>query len=315
MINKTILISGCCGFIGSHLCDHYLKKKFDVIGIDNLLTGSLSNIIHLEGNKNFSFFELDVCNEIKINSKIDYILHFASTASPTDYLKFPIKTLQIGSVGTENILKLAIKNDASVLLASTSEVYGDPLQHPQKESYFGNVNPIGPRGVYDEAKRYLEAMTMAYHNKWKLNTKIVRIFNTYGPRMRADDGRAIPTFINQALNNKDLTVFGDGNQTRSFCYIDDTIEGISKLLDCKYSYTVNIGNPDEYTILELTEKIKKLTDSESKIIYKKLPENDPKVRRPNIELAKKILKWIPKVKLNDGLLKTINHYQNLHKFN
>jgi len=315
MTNKTILISGCCGFIGSHLCDHYLKKKFNVIGIDNLLTGSLSNISHLEGNKNFRFFELDVCHKIKINSKIDYILHFASTASPIDYLKFPIKTLQIGSVGTENILKLAIKNDASVLLASTSEVYGDPLQHPQKESYFGNVNPIGPRGVYDEAKRYLEAMTMAYHNKRKLNTKIVRIFNTYGPRMRIDDGRAIPTFINQALNNKDLTVFGNGNQTRSFCYIDDTVEGISKLLDCKYNYPVNIGNPVEFTILELTEKIKKLTDSESKIIYKKLPENDPKVRRPNIELAKNILKWEPKVKLNDGLLKTINHYQNLHKFN
>lgn len=314
MNNKTILISGCCGFIGSHLCDHYLKKKFDVIGIDNLLTGSLSNISHLINNKSFRFFESDVCLKIKIDCKIDYILHFASTASPVDYLKFPIKTLQIGSVGTENILKLAIKNGASVLLASTSEVYGDPLQHPQKESYFGNVNPIGPRGVYDEAKRYLEAMTMAYHNKKKLNTKIVRIFNTYGPRMRIDDGRAIPTFINQALNNKDLTVFGDGNQTRSFCYIDDTVEGISKLLDCDYNYPVNIGNPDEFTILQLIEKIKKLTYSASKIIYKKLPENDPKVRRPNLELAKKILKWEPKVKLNDGLIKTIHHYQNLHKF-
>ena len=313
MNTKTILISGCCGFIGSHLCDHYLKKKFNVIGIDNLLTGTLANISHLKNNKSFKFIELDVCRKVKVNYKIDYILHFASTASPVDYLKFPIKTLQIGSVGTENILKLATKNNATVLLASTSEVYGDPLEHPQKESYFGNVNPIGPRGVYDEAKRYLEAMTMAYHNKRKLNTKIVRIFNTYGPRMRINDGRAIPTFINQALINKDLTVFGNGTQTRSFCYIDDTVDGISKLLDSNYNYPINIGNTDEFTILQLTKKIKKLTNSSSKIIFNELPENDPKVRRPNIDLAKKILNWKPKIELNEGLIETIKYYKNLYK--
>ncbi len=312
MKNKTILITGCCGFIGSHLCDYFIEKNYNVIGIDNLLTGNLSNIDHLDSDK-FRFIEQDVCDEIKINFKIDKILHFASTASPVDYLKFPIKTLRIGSIGTENILKLAVKNCASVLLASTSEVYGDPLEHPQEESYFGNVNPIGPRGVYDEAKRYLEAMTMAYFIKKKINTKIVRIFNTYGPRMRINDGRAIPTFINQALNNKDFSIYGDGKQTRSFCYISDTVQGISKLLDSNYNYPVNIGNPNEFSILELTNIIKDLTNSRSNVLYKKLPENDPKVRKPSINLAKKILKWEPKVKIKDGLIKTIKYYQNLIK--
>ena len=232
---KKILITGCCGFIGSHLCDYFIKKNYYIIGIDNLLTGSIENIKHLEFNKNFKFLNSDVCNEIKLKEKIDFILHFASTASPVDYLKFPIKTLQIGSVGTENVLKLGVQNRATVLVASTSEVYGDPLEHPQNESYFGNVNPIGPRGVYDEAKRYLEAMTIAYKKKLNLDIRIVRIFNTYGPRMRKNDGRAIPNFINQKLNKENITIYGDGLQTRSFCYISDTISGIYKLLETNMS--------------------------------------------------------------------------------
>lgn len=311
---KTILITGCCGFIGSHLCDHFILKKFLVIGLDNLLTGSYNNIEHLESNENFFFYEYDVCSEIKLNQKIDYILHFASTASPLDYLKFPIKTLQIGSIGTENILKLGLKNKSVVLVASTSEVYGDPLEHPQKESYFGNVNPIGPRGVYDEAKRYLEALTTAYSNKKNLDVRIVRIFNTYGPRMRVNDGRAIPNFINQAIKNQDLTIYGSGKQTRSFCYIKDTINGIDKTLFSNYKLPINIGNPDEFTILELVKIIKELISTKSEIIFESLPENDPKVRKPDITLAKTILKWEPKINLRDGLLKTINYYNKLHIF-
>ena len=308
---KTVLITGCCGFIGSHLSEYFTNKEFNVIGIDNLLTGNFDNIKHLNKLNNFKFYEHDVCKEINIKTKIDYILHFASTASPIDYLKFPIKTLQIGSIGTENILKLGVKNNATVLVASTSEIYGDPLEHPQKETYYGNVNPIGPRGVYDEAKRYLEAMTIAYKNKKKLNIRIVRIFNTYGPKMRINDGRAIPNFINQILNNKDITVYGDGNQTRSFCYIDDTISGVIKLLKTDYQFPVNIGNPKEYTILQLVDKIKAIIPSSSNIVYRNLPENDPKIRRPDIQLAKKLLNWEPKTKLIDGLERTIKYYQIL----
>ena len=290
------------------MCDYFIKKNYYIIGIDNLLTGSIENIKHLEFNKNFKFLNSDVCNEIKLEEKIDSILHFASTASPVDYLKFPIKTLQIGSLGTENVLKLGVQNKATVLVASTSEVYGDPLEHPQNESYFGNVNPIGPRGVYDEAKRYLEAMTIAYKKKLNLDIRIVRIFNTYGPRMRKNDGRAIPNFINQKLNKENITIYGDGSQTRSFCYISDTISGIYKLLETNYQLPVNIGNPNEYSIKELAQIISDLIPNKSKIIYKKLPENDPKLRQPNIELAKKILNWTPKVKLVDGLKMTINFY-------
>ena len=310
MINKTMLITGCCGFIGSHLCDYFLSKNFNVIGLDNLLTGNIENINHLNSNKSFEYIEFDICDKFRTKKKIDYILHFASPASPVDYLKYPIKTLQIGSKGTENILELGLKNNSTILLASTSEVYGDPLVHPQNESYFGNVNPVGPRGVYDEAKRYLEAITMAYNKKKNLNTKIVRIFNTYGPRMRKNDGRAIPNFINQALNNNDFTIFGSGKQTRSFCYIDDTVIGIAKLLMSEYNKPVNIGNPKEFTILQLVKKIKSLIPSSSKILYHELPENDPKVRKPDISLAKKLLKRNPKIDLNKGLINTISYYKN-----
>ena len=314
MNNKTILITGCCGFIGSHLVDYFLEKKFRVIGLDNLLTGDLQNIEHHKKNKNFIFFKEDVCNEFDPNEKIDYILHFASPASPIDYLKYPIETLYIGAYGTDNMLKLALKNKAVILVASTSEVYGDPKEHPQSESYYGNVNPVGPRGVYDEAKRYLEALTVAYKTKKKLDVRIVRIFNTYGPRMRVHDGRAIPNFINQALNNNDLTVYGQGTQTRSFCYVNDTIEGIVKLLFSNYQYPVNIGNPDEYSILDLVEIIKKETKSNSKIIYKELPKNDPKVRKPDITLAKKKLAWSPKIKLIYGIKLTINYFKKFSNF-
>ena len=310
-MSYRVLITGCCGFIGSHLCDFFLKKELEVIGIDNLMTGRIENISNFISNQKFDFIEHDICKPIKIKSNINFILHFASPASPFDYLKFPIETLEIGSKGTENALKLALEKNSIILVASTSEVYGDPLEHPQKETYYGNVNPIGPRGVYDEAKRYLEAITMAYHKKYNLNTKIVRIFNTYGENMRLNDGRAIPNFINQALNNLDFTVFGDGSQTRSFTYIDDTIMGIYKLLMSTYNYPVNIGNPHEYTVNELIHEIKKIIPTTSKLSYHKLPENDPLVRKPDITLAKKILKWEPKIKLEIGLLKTINYFKNL----
>ncbi len=310
---KTTLITGCAGFIGSHLTDFLLKKKHKIIGIDNLLTGDERNLHHLKDNKDFKFIKHDVCKNLEIDYDIDYILHFASTASPTDYLKYPIRTLQIGSIGTEQILKLALKKNATVLVASTSEVYGDPLEHPQKETYFGNVNPIGPRGVYDEAKRYLEAITMAYHSKMNLDCKIVRIFNTYGPRMRVGDGRAIPNFINQIINNNDITIYGDGSQTRSFCYIDDTIKGIYKVLKSNYNLPINIGNPDEYSINELVNILKKLIPNSCNTIYFDLPENDPKVRKPNISLAKKIIKWEPNYNLIDGLNSTINYFLKLDK--
>lgn len=310
----NVIISGAAGFIGSHLCDFYLKMGHSVIGLDNLSTGVIENINHLKTNDRFKFIEIDVSDEFNIEEKIDIILHFASPASPIDYLNFPIKTLLVGSRGTFNMLNLAKKNNATILVASTSEVYGDPLEHPQSENYFGNVNPIGPRGVYDEAKRYLEAISMAFHRKYNLNIKIVRIFNTYGPRMRINDGRAVPTFINQAMNNKDFTVHGDGNQTRSFCFIDDTINGIAELINSNYNYPVNIGNPDEYSVLELITKIRSLIPSNSKLTFTKLSENDPKVRKPNINLAKKLLNWEPKIELNNGLKKTINYYQDLSNF-
>ena len=307
---KNLMVTGSCGFLGSHLCQFYLERGYNVIGIDNLLTGCLDNIREFEDEPNFTFIEHDVRSKINFEDKLDYILHFASPASPSDYLKFPIETLQIGANGTQNIIDLALKNNSTVLVASTSEIYGDPLIHPQSESYYGNVNPIGPRGVYDEAKRYLEALTMAYQKKKNLNAKIVRIFNTYGPKMRADDGRAIPNFINQSINNNDFTVYGNGNQTRSFCYVDDTLEGINKLLFSNYNLPVNIGNDSEYTILELIKTIKAIRKTNSKITYKPLPENDPKVRKPDISLAKKILNWRPKVDLEKGLIKTFDYFCN-----
>ena len=310
---KKILITGVAGFIGSHLCDHFLNKNIQVIGVDNFLTGSPDNIKHVINDKNFTFIEHDIRLNLTLKTELDFIFHFASPASPADYLTHPIKTLQIGSIGTENILNLALKNKCGILVASTSEVYGDPLVHPQPESYFGNVNPVGPRGVYDEAKRYLEALTTAYKKIKGLNVRIVRIFNTYGSRMRIDDGRAIPNLINQSLKNLDLTIYGNGSQTRSFCYIDDTINGIIKLAESNYQLPLNIGNPKEFSILELLEIIRKLIPSKGKIIYKELPENDPKVRKPDIKLANTILKWYPKIDLENGLIKTISYYKNLYK--
>ena len=311
---KKILISGAAGFIGSHLCDFYLNKNFYVIAVDNFITGSINNIEHNLKNKNFNFIKHDIREKINIDAKLDYILHFASPASPTDYLNFPIETLQIGSLGTENLLNLAEKNNARIIVASTSEVYGDPLQHPQSESYFGNVNPVGPRGVYDEAKRYLEALTTAYKKVKNVDVGIVRIFNTYGPRMRKNDGRAIPNFINQAINNKNFTVYGDGAQTRSFCYVSDTIDGIDRLLKSSFQEPINIGNPEEYTILALIKIIKSIiNNNNSKLIFNNLPENDPKFRQPNIKLANKILNWEPKISIKDGLIKTIDFYKNLNK--
>ena len=310
-MTSNILVTGCCGFLGSNMSDFLLKQGHKVIGIDNLLTGKKYNIQKLLGNEDFKFLEIDVCKPLSFEFKFDKIIHFASTASPKDYLEYPIKTLRIGSLGTENVLRLGLKNKSTVLVASTSEIYGDPLEHPQNESYFGNVNPIGPRGVYDEAKRYLEAITMAYKRKKNLDTRIIRIFNTYGPKMRKDDGRAIPNFINQMLNNKNVTIYGDGSQTRSFCYIDDTIDGIYKALNSNYNLPINIGNPDEYSILELVTMLRKLINCSSEIQYLDLPENDPMVRKPDITLAKKILDWKPKVQISDGLKKTIKYFNDL----
>ena len=304
MKNKKVLITGAAGFLGSHLCDRFIKEGYDVIGMDNLITGDLKNIEHLFKLKEFEFFNHDVSKYVHVPGELDYILHFASPASPIDYLKIPIQTLKVSSLGTHNLLGLAKAKGARILVASTSEVYGDPLVHPQKEDYWGNVNPIGPRGVYDEAKRFQEAITMAYHTYHNLETRIVRIFNTYGPRMRLNDGRVLPAFIGQALRGEDLTVFGDGSQTRSFCYVDDLIEGIYRLLLSDYQYPVNIGNPDEITIMDFAQEIIKLTGTNQKIISKPLPQDDPKQRQPDITLARSVLGWEPKVHRADGLRRT-----------
>lgn len=311
MPQKRMLITGAAGFLGSHLCDRFIQEDFRVIGMDNLITGDLKNIEHLFKLNQFEFYHHDVSKFIHIPDKLDYILHFASPASPIDYLKIPIQTLKVGSLGTHNCLGLAKEKRARILVASTSEVYGDPLVHPQPEEYWGNVNPVGPRGVYDEAKRFQEAITMAYHNFHQVETRIVRIFNTYGPRMRLNDGRALPAFIGQALRGEDLTVFGDGSQTRSFCYVDDLIEGIYRLLMSDYVQPVNIGNPVEITLKEFAEEVIKLTGTKQKIVYKELPKDDPKQRRPDITKAKKILNWEPKVDRAEGLKITYDYFKHL----
>jgi dTDP-glucose 4,6-dehydratase len=310
---KRVLVTGAAGFLGSHLCDRMIKEGFDVIAMDNLITGDLRNIEHLFPLPNFQFYHHDVSKYIHIPGELHYILHFASPASPIDYLKIPIQTLKVGSLGTHNCLGLAKAKGARILVASTSEVYGDPLVHPQTEEYWGNVNPIGPRGVYDEAKRFQEAITMAYHTYHKVETRIVRIFNTYGPKMRLNDGRALPAFIGQALRGEDLTVFGDGSQTRSFCYVDDLIEGIYRLLMSDYVYPVNIGNPNEISLKDFAEEVIKLTGTAQKIIYKELPKDDPKQRQPDITKAKEILGWEPKVNRAEGLAKTYEYFKNLPK--
>ncbi len=308
---KRVLITGAAGFLGSHLCDRFIKEGFKVVGMDNLSTGKISNIEHLFKDKNFEFYFYDVTKFVFVPGKLDYILHFASPASPIDYLKVPIKTLKVGSVGTLNLLGLAKEKKSRFLIASTSEIYGDPIVHPQNEEYWGNVNPIGPRGVYDEAKRFMEAITMAYHTYHGLDTRIARIFNTYGSRMRLDDGRALPAFIGQALRGEDLTVFGDGSQIRSFCYVDDQIEGIFRLLMSDYVYPINIGNPDEITILEFAQEIIKLTGAKQKIVFKPLPEDDPKQRQPDITKAKEILGWEPKVSRQEGLKITYEYFKKV----
>lgn len=307
------LVTGGAGFLGSHLCDFLLDKGHHVIAMDNLLTGSISNIEHIQ-NKRFQFIKHDVTNYIYVKGEINYILHFASPASPMDYLQLPIQTLKVGALGTHKALGLALEKRATFLLASTSEVYGDPLEHPQKEDYWGHVNPVGPRGVYDEAKRFAEALTMAYHRFHKVDTKIVRIFNTYGPRMRANDGRAIPTFIPQALRGDDLTIFGDGSQTRSFCYVDDLVDGLYRLLMSDVHEPINIGNPTEMNIRELAEQVIRTTGSSSQIIYKDLPVDDPKIRQPDITRARKLLGWEPKWSLQQGLEKTIAWFRQLPEF-
>lgn len=310
MAEKPItVVTGGAGFLGSHLCDKLIENGHKVICLDNLITGNLDNISHLFGNENFKFIKYDVTEFIYVEGRVDNILHFASPASPIDYLKYPIQTLKVGSLGTHKALGLAKAKKAKFLLASTSEVYGDPEIHPQPETYWGNVNPIGPRGVYDEAKRFAEAMTMAYHRYHGVDTRIVRIFNTYGPRMRLDDGRVLPTFISQALRGEDLTVFGDGSQTRSFCYVDDLVEGIFRLLNTDYHEPVNIGNPDEITILEFAEEVLKFTNSQSKIVFKELPVDDPKVRQPDISLAKKLLNWEPKISRTEGIKITLEYFK------
>ncbi len=310
---KRILITGAAGFLGSHLCDRFIHEGYHVIGMDNFITGSEDNISHLFPLPNFEFYHHDVSKYIHIPGKLDYILHFASPASPIDYLKIPIQTLKVGSLGTHNCLGLALAKKARILVASTSEVYGDPLVHPQTEEYWGNVNPVGPRGVYDEAKRFQEAMTMAYHTYHGVETRIIRIFNTYGPRMRLNDGRVLPAFIGQALRGEDLTMFGDGSQTRSFCYVDDLVEGIYRLLMSDYAQPVNIGNPDEITIKEFGEEILKLTGANQKLISLPLPKDDPKQRKPDITKAKKLLGWEPKVSRAEGLKITYEYFKSLPK--
>ena len=311
MYKPTAVVTGGAGFLGSHLCDRLLEENFKVICVDNLITGNVNNISHLAGNEDFSFVKHDITNYIYLPGRIDYILHFASPASPIDYLQLPIQTLKVGSLGTHKVLGLAKEKKARMLLASTSEVYGDPNVHPQTEDYWGNVNPIGPRGVYDEAKRFAEALTMAYHRYHGADTRIVRIFNTFGPRMRLDDGRALPAFVGQALRNRDLTVFGDGSQTRSFCYVSDQVDGIFKLLMSNEVDPVNIGNPEEITIKQFAEEVIKLTGSKSKIKYVNLPEDDPKVRQPNIDKARKVLGWEPKVNRTDGLKITLEYFKKV----
>ena len=313
MAKKRILITGGAGFLGSHLCDRFIKEGFSVIAMDNLITGDLKNIEHLFKHPDFEFYHHDVSKFVHIPGELHYILHFASPASPIDYLKIPIQTLKVSSLGTHNLLGLAKSKNARILVASTSEVYGDPLVHPQTEEYYGNVNPIGPRGVYDEAKRFQEAITMAYHTYHGLETRIIRIFNTYGPRMRLNDGRVLPAMIGQALRGEDLTVFGDGSQTRSFCYVDDLVDGIYKLLMSDYPSPVNIGNPDEISILDFGKEIIKLTGTNQKIIFQPLPKDDPKQRQPDITKAKTILGWQPKVSRAEGLKITYDYFKSLSK--
>ncbi len=309
MKKKTVIVTGGAGFLGSHLCDRFIQEECKVYAIDNLITGNLKNIAHLGKNKDFEFIKHDISKELRFKNKVDYILDFASPASPVDYLNFPIETLQVGSFGTYHMLELAKAKKARFFLASTSEVYGDPEVHPQKEDYWGNVNPIGPRSCYDEAKRFAEAITMAYHRHHKVDTRIIRIFNTYGPRMRINDGRVVPNFIHQALHDKPLTVYGHGNQTRSFCFYSDLVEGIYRLLHGKIHTPVNIGNPREFTILEFAKLVIKMAKTKSKIVYKPLPTDDPKQRKPNIGLAQKHLGWNPKVPLEQGLKETIEWFE------
>jgi len=311
MPKERVLITGAAGFLGSHLCDRFVAEGYHVIGMDNLITGDMRNIEHLMHLENFEFYHHDVSKFVHVPGELKYILHFASPASPIDYLKIPIQTLKVGSLGTHNLLGLAKSKNARILVASTSEVYGDPAVHPQNEDYWGNVNPVGPRGVYDEAKRFQEAITMAYHTYHGLETRIVRIFNTYGPRMRLNDGRVLPAFIGQALRGEDLTIFGDGSQTRSFCYVDDLVEGIYRLLLSDYAYPVNVGNPDEITIGQFAEEIIKLTGTTQKVIYKDLPVDDPKQRQPDITRARAILNWEPQVSRAEGLKITYEYFKSL----
>lgn len=310
---KNILITGAAGFLGSHLCDRFIKDGFYVIGMDNFITGDKDNINHLLSNPKFNFIEHDVTKHIKLDQGIDFILHFASPASPIDYLKIPIQTLKVSSLGTHNLLGLAKSKNARILIASTSEIYGDPKVHPQKEDYFGNVSSISPRGVYDEAKRFQESLTMAYHRFHGLQIRIARIFNTYGPRMRVNDGRVIPAFIGQLIRGENLTVFGDGSQTRSFCYVDDLVEGIYRLLFSDYSYPVNLGNPDEITVLDFANEILNFSKTNQKIDFLQLPEGDPKRRQPDISLAKKILNWYPKINREQGILQTVKYFKSIPK--
>jgi len=311
MEKKRILITGAAGFLGSHLCDRFIREGYHVIGMDNLITGDMNNIEHLLKLPDFDFHHHDVTKFIHVSGHLDYILHFASPASPIDYLKIPIQTLKVGALGTHNCLGLAKAKNARILVASTSEVYGDPLVHPQSEEYWGNVNPVGPRGVYDEAKRFMESIAMAYHTYHGVETRIVRIFNTYGPRMRLNDGRALPAFIGQALRGEDITVFGDGSQTRSFCYVDDLVEGIYRLLMSDYSMPVNIGNPNEISLLDFAKEVLKLTGAGVKIVHKPLPVDDPKQRRPDITKAKDLLNWEPKIDREEGLKRTYEYFKNL----